>query len=719
MVTLGFVLLAIAFLATLVSISALLLGHRMGVKQGEGMTNVGYLATFVAMGSLTLATALMVLAFFRVDLSFMYVAENHSPDVSSLAWLYKLSGLWAGREGSFLLWAWILSLFASWVAYKRIEFTDRLSNMGLMITNIVLALFTAGMMFSDANNPFKVTPAAYLDPTTHQLVGDAANWGMNPLLQHWAMILHPPTLFIGYAGMTIPFAFAIAALIVNDGSKKWVELTDRITIFSWLFLGAGIGLGAVWAYVVLGWGGYWGWDPVENASLLPWLTGVGLLHSFTVFRKRDGFKRWSVMLSAFTFALVILGTFITRSGILADSSVHSFSKDNISLWLFLFMIVASIAAAGIGLLMRWDTFAGNDEFESLTSKEAAYYFNNVIMLVAGLVVAYLTISAALPKGFPLGGQSIPGTTFDSVARPVGILYLAILAVCPLLSWRGTDGPTFWKRIKWPLGGAVVLFGLLMTEYVMNLRPIYYFMIKQGTLPGQKMAGGGPAWYYETLAVLGLLVASLLISAQLSLFIDGALKRAKARGENFFAALWSILTKARSQSGGYVSHIAMGIILIGLIGSAMFVMEQTFVVKNTPGSTFQTNGYTFTYRGITQNTLANGNKVTKAQFSIAGNGTSNSTIAPGQTQFPTSQNPRLDAAVLSQPLRDIFVVFQGTEQNGDLSVNVKVNPLIWFSWCGFALLLIGTSLAAWPKAGARELATVSTPGTRAGRAKAKK
>jgi cytochrome c-type biogenesis protein CcmF len=531
------------------------------------------------------------------------------------------------------------------------------------------------------------------------------------------MILHPPTLFIGYAGMTIPFAFAIAALVVNDGSKKWVELTDRITIFSWLFLGAGIGLGAVWAYVVLGWGGYWGWDPVENASLLPWLTGVGLLHSFTVYRKREGFKRWSVMMAAFTFALVILGTFITRSGILSDSSVHSFAPDNISLWLFLFMIVASITSAGIGLIMRWDTFSGNDEFESLTSKEAAYYFNNVIMLVAGLVVAYLTLTAAFPKWLPLGGQSIPATTFDSVARPVGILYLAILAVCPMLSWRGTDGAAFWKRLKWPLLATVVVFGLLMFEYVKNLRPIYYFMIQQSSLPGQKMLSGGPAWYYETMAVLGLFVASLLVCTTTSLFIDGAMKRAKARSEGFFAALWSIVTKARSQSGGYLSHLGMGIILIGLVGSAMFVMDQTFVVDNKPGSTFQIENYKFTYGGTSESTLANGNAVTKAKFTITSGGKTVSTIEPGQTAFPNSDKPRLDAAVLSQPLRDVFVVYQGQEQGGGLSINVKVNPLIWFSWFGFILLLIGTSLAAWPKRGARELAAVSTSGTRSGRAKA--
>ena len=212
--------------------------------------------------------------------------------------------------------------------------------MGLMVTNIVLMLFSAGMLFSDAEQPVQGRRRpSYLD-ASGKLVGEAAAWGMNPLLQHWAMILHPPTLFIGYAGLTIPFAFAIAALIVNDGSKAWVEIVDRITVFSWLFLGAGIGLGSVWAYVVLGWGGYWGWDPVENASLLPWLTGVGLLHSFTIYRKRDGFKKWAIALASVTFALVILGTFITRSGIV--QSVHAFQADPVSLYLFLGMIVVGV-----------------------------------------------------------------------------------------------------------------------------------------------------------------------------------------------------------------------------------------------------------------------------------------------------------------------------------------------------------------------------------------
>jgi len=618
--------------------------------------------------------------------------------------------VWAGREGSFLLWAWFLSLYASFVAWKRIEITDPLSNIGLLVTNVVLALFAAAMLFSESNAPFKATPSAAIDPATHQLIGAAAAWGMNPLLQHWAMILHPPMLFIGYAGMTIPFAFALAALIINDGSRAWVDIVDRITIFGWLFLGAGIGLGAVWAYVVLGWGGYWGWDPVENASLLPWLTCVGLLHSFTVFKRRDGFKRWAVALSGSTFALVILGTFITRSGIV--QSVHAFEADPVSQYLFLTMIVVAVALPLLLLWWRWKTFAGNDEFESLTSKEAAYYFNNVIMLVAGWLVAYLTISSAIPVWFhvgqyvfpPFAHTSVPGTMFDAIARPVGVAYLAILAICPMLSWRSTDWPSLWKRLRWSLAGAAVLFALLLTEWFVTLRPIYDFMVVQTSDPGKKFAGAGPAWWYHGIAILGLLIASILIANTVTLFIEGARKRAEARGENFGVALWSLVTKARSQSGGYIAHIGMGVILIGLIGSAMYVQDQTFMVQDKPGSTFQMADYTFTYQGVTDATLANGNTTSKMALAVSRGGRQLGVINPGMTNFTATQQNRLDAKVYSEALRDIFVVYQGSS-GATLVVNVKINPLIWFSWAGFILLLLGTALAAWPKPGARDLATV--------------
>ena len=692
MVTLGLAMLGVALISSVMTIGALLAGHNR--KGGEGITRIGYWGTWVSAGALTMSIVIMLIGFYSNNFSFQYVAENHSPDVSSLAWLYTLSGLWAGREGSFLFWAWLLALFAAWVAYRRFKLLDALSNMGLMVTNIVLMLFTAGMMFSTPNNPFKATPAEFLD-ATGKLTGEAAAWGMNPLLQHWAMILHPPTLFIGYAGLTIPFAFAVAAIIVNDGSDAWIRIVDRITIFSWLFLGAGIGLGSVWAYVVLGWGGYWGWDPVENASLLPWLTGVGLLHSFTIYRKRGGFKKWAIALSAVTFALVILGTFITRSGIV--QSVHAFEADPVSLYLFLAMILAAFAVAAFGPMLRKDTFSGNDEFESLTGKEAAYYFNNVIMLVAGLLVAYLTITSALPSWMLFGKRAIPPSTFDSVARPVGVLYAFIIAVCPLLSWRKTDGETFWSRVKWPLVSAVAIFALLLVEFSTSLKPIYDRMIVLTSSPGLKMAQAGPPVYYHAIGILGLFAASLLISTTGSMFITGAKKRAEARGESFGGALWSILSKARSQSGGYLAHIGIGIILIGLVGSAMYVYDNTYTISTAPGSTFKVDQYTFTYVGSESNTLKNGNQIDTVNLDVSRGGRKVGTIKPGQTTFPVTQQTRTDAKVLSEPLRDIFVTMQGGDENG-ISINVKINPLIWFSWGGFILLLIGTAIATWPKKG---------------------
>ncbi|NTW28763.1 MAG: heme lyase CcmF/NrfE family subunit [Coriobacteriia bacterium] len=701
----GVMCLGLALVAAMFSIIALLIGHKLGEKRGEDATNAGYLATLVAGGALTVALLVLAVAFFRQDFTLQYVAENHSPDTSSLAWFYKISAVWAGREGSFLLWTWILSLFAAWVAYRRLEFTDRLSNMGLMVTNVVLGLFTAAMLFSTANNPFNQTASQFLDSSKH-LIGEAANWGMNPLLQHWAMILHPPMLFIGYAGLTIPFAFAIAALIVNDSSSRWVDIVGRITVFSWMLLGAGIGLGAVWAYVVLGWGGYWGWDPVENASLLPWLTGVALLHSFTVYRRREGFKRWSVMLAAFTFALVILGTFITRSGVV--ESVHAFSPDNLSLWLFLLMIIGSLVAAGIGLVMRWTEFGADDDFESMASKDAAYYFNNVIMLVAGILVAYMTVTSALPTWMPLGGISIPASAYDAVARPLGILYLMILAVCPLLSWGLTDKATFWRRIKWPLAGAAVLAAGLLAIFFTTIAPNYARMVALGNDPGLIMAEAGPAWYYKGLAIVGLLTASLLIATTVSLFISGARKRAESRGTGFFSALGSIFVKARSQSGGFLAHLGMGVILVGLIGSAMFVMDSTVTVPAKVGSTFEVGAYQFTYQGSSVATLASGASETQVSLQVAKSGKVLGVVTPGQKVFAATQQQSYDAKVLWQPLEDVFVAYQGGDGQS-FDVNVKVNPLIWCVWVGFLMLLAGTAVAAWPRRGAKLAAVPSKKG----------
>lgn len=694
MLVLGQVGLATGLVASMAAVAALLFGKSAG-KDGVGASRLGYYLTFASMIGITISTLVLTVAFFTKDYSITYVASNHATDSSSLAWLYTLSGLWAGREGSLLFWAWLLTLFSTYVAFRGIGEDDSLTHMAVMVLNVVTALFTIAMIFSEPNNPFIATPAEFL--VNGQLVGQAASWGMNPLLQHWAMILHPPTLFIGYAGLTVGFAFAMASLIVNDATARWIDLSDRITIFSWLFLGAGIGLGSVWAYVVLGWGGYWAWDPVENASILPWFVGVAMIHSFTMYRRRNAFKRWAIMLSALTFSMVILGTFITRSGIV--QSVHAFAPDELSLWLFLAMIIGSVVAALVGLSIRWQSYQGADEFESLTSREAAYYFNNVLMTVASLLIAYMTVASALPTWLPFGGQSLGAIAYELIARPVGILYLFILAVCPILSWTKTEGRDFLQRAVWPTVGALVVFALLLWEWVVVLRPTYADMVALGGEPARKFLAFGPQIIYDLTAVIGLFVASFVVVNTLALFVTGVMGRMKATGENPFVAFVNVLFKARSQSGGYLSHIAMGIIVIGLIGSSMYVRD---ISKNIPmkaGETVEISNYSLIYTAYEDKTLPNGDIDSVAHFDVKRDGKPIGTMDTSMTSFAVQGQTRLNAQVLGEPLRDIFVVFQGISgESGSeqISLNVKINPLIRFVWFGFGLLLVGTALATWPR-----------------------
>lgn len=681
LVELGNLTMGLGLLAAIIAVAALAWGDRLGEKQGESVTNMGYLATFGVLGSVTISSLILISAFFQQDFRFQYVAENHSTDVSNLAWLYQLSGIWAGREGSLLFWEWLLAMFVAYVAWRSLQKTDRLTNVALAVANAVQVFFLVAL-FIQTNNPFKISPADWLGPNGELLISAA----MNPLLQHWAMILHPPTLFVGYAGLAIPFAYAVAALVTGDASSTWVKQVDRITVFSWLFLGIGIGLGAIWAYVVLGWGGYWAWDPVENASLLPWLTGVGLLHSFTVYRKRNGFKAWSIMLASVTYVLVLLGTWITRSGIV--QSVHAFQEDPWSMWWFLSMMMAVLFIPAAVLMMKKETFASDDEFESLVSKEGSYYFNNVLMLVASILVAYWTVSSALPSWLPGGGQSFGPATYDAVARPVGILYVFIMAVCPILSWGKTDGQTFMKRAGVPLIGAAGLGAALLAIWWTELWPNYLV----------KNSGANPLtnWEHGWEAIIGLLVGAFAISVPLYLFYSGAKKRSAAKGENFATALFNIFAKARQQSGGYLTHLGIGIILVGLIGSAMFVQDVKQSFPDQPGASFEVDEFTFTYQGIREEQRTNGDVNTLADFQVKKNGQAAGVLSPGILFHARQNQTTRNVDIIYEPLRDVFFIFEGTDEAGNIAVNVLINPLISWVWVGFVLLIAGTSIAMWPK-----------------------
>ena len=555
------------------------------------------------------------------------------------------------------------------------------------------------LLFSESNMPFTVTPDKYYN-SNGTLTNAATMLGMNSLLEHWAMAIHPPTLFVGYAGLTIPFAYAIAALIVNDSSKEWVVRSQRYALFSWLFLGIGIGLGSVWAYVVLGWGGYWGWDAVENASLLSWLVGVALIHSFTVYRQRGAFKRWSVMCACITFAFVIVGTFISRSGLV--QSVHAFEGDPVSLVLFGALIVVALLAGIVGLIVRWKSFGpaadGSDEVEHLLSKEGAYYFNNVIMVVFATLLAYLTISSALPDFLPFGGQTVSSGTFNAIARPLGVVYLAILAICPLLAWGTTLRAKFLKQARIPAICAVALFVVLAVYWGTYLVPSYDAIIAAGGTTAEELASDGPAWYYNGLALVGFFVASVLFFNSLFMLgrTIGAYK--KAHGCGALAAFGGCLRNNAARFGGFLSHAAMAVILVGLIGSSMYVTEKVAYIgydesTDTAAENFTIKDYELAYTSNSVTEVNGGNDILyTVNYDVYKDGNYIGSVSPAVQLAQKTQQQKLVASVISLPGEDLFVVYRGVNNDGAFSMDVRVNPLISLVWVGFGLLMVGVCVA---------------------------
>ena len=691
----GLLGLLVAFAGCVISVLCLGVAHilykKRSFERSETFAWGGRMAAVLTAVALTVCCAVLVWCFFSGDNTIQYVLDNRSTSTAPEAWLYKLAGLWAGRQGSLLFWAWLIAVFNAVLVFATRKNARPLDNGALAISSLVLTAFVSVLLFSEGNMPFIVTDSRYFgDDGTLSVMASARS--MNALLEHWAMAIHPPTLFIGYAGLTIPFAYAISALIVNDDSTEWVNRSTPYLMFSWLLLGIGIGLGAVWAYVVLGWGGYWGWDPVENASLLPWLVGVALIHSFTVYRQRGAFKRWSVFCACLTFCFVVLGTFITRSGLV--QSVHAFEGDPVSLVMFGALIICSLLAGIVGLIVRRKNFgatdAADDDIESMMSKEAAYYVNNLIMIVFAVLLAYMTVSSALPSWLPFGGQSLSAGTYNAIARPLGIAYLAVLAICPLLGWRRTDKKAFWRNARVPALCALVLFIVLMIYFATYLLPSYQAMIDMGGTQASGLLEQGNPIYYNGLAVVGFAVASLLFFNALFMAVR-SLKRVDG----------AKLRRRLALFGGSVAHAAMAIILVGLIGSSMYVTEITGYLpydeeSDSVSETFDIQDFQLTYTGNSIDELGNGNVRYALTFDVTKDGQFVGTVNPAVQLVSATQQQKLEASVIGFPLEDLFVVYRGVNDEGDFSMDVRVNPLISFVWVGFALLMVGCLIPLFAK-----------------------
>lgn len=708
----GLIGLLVAFAGCLVSVGCLSASVAF-LKKGksdraDALSWGGRLSTAVAAAALTACCAVLVVGFFSGDTSLDYVVRNRSDATGDLAWLFKLSGLWAGRSGSLLFWAWLIAVFNTVIVFATRKKARSLDDAALAVAQLVLLAFVGVLLFSEENMPFKLLDASFFGEDG--ALGNAASvLGMNALLEHWAMAIHPPTLFIGYAGFTVPFAYAVAALVVDDDSDAWVRAATPYLMFSWLLLGFGIGLGAVWAYVVLGWGGYWGWDPVENASLLPWLVGVALIHSFTIYRKRGEFKRWSVFCACLAFAFVVLGTFITRSGIV--QSVHAFEGDPVSLVLFLVLIAASLAAGIVGLALRRKSFGArkegeNDDIDSLASRDAAYYVNNLVMVLSAVLLAYMTLSSAMPDPLPFAGQTLSAGTYNAIARPLGIAYCAIVALCPLLGWRRTKAATFRRRALVPGLCAAASFAVLIFYFLTYLLPSYDAMVAAGGSTAEGLLEQGAPAYYNGLAVVGFAVASLLVFNSVFMIVR-AVRKGKETSEGGKAedggcrACGGFRRRLPAVAGG-VCHLAMGVILVGLIGSSMYVTEVTGYLPYDEATDscpepFRIQDFELAYVGNTVEESDNGADVTyTVTFDVVKDGIPVGTVSPAIQVMSATQQQKLVASVIAFPLEDLFVVYRGMSDQGAFSMDVRVNPLINLVWGGFALLMAGAVLSLFAK-----------------------
>ena len=664
-----------------------------GVKtRREGLVNAGYLMVFGTFALLTLCVGVVLVSFLAENYELLYVVSNFPQDSGPLAWLYRVSGVWAGRQGSLLFWTWLIATFAFAAAARRMRQTDDLTSAALAVTEIVVALFTATMVLSEANNVFVPTPSEYFAEDGSLA---AAGAGMNPLLLHWAMVLHPPATFIGYAGCALPFAYALAALITGDTSARWVELSDRIAVFSFIFLTIGMALGAVWAYVVLGWGGFWAWDAVENASLMSWLTAIAMIHSFTVYRKRGCFKRWSMFAATATFVFVVLGTFITRSGLV--QSVHAFAEDAVSTYFFLGIMVLAILAFLIGLIYRYRTIDDEDDIESLASKNGSYYLTNLICIVGACLVAYLTVSSSLPTWLPLGGQVVSAGAYNAVARPATALFGLLMAVCPLLGWRKTEGARFWRTFRIPALVGAVVFAVLTVFFVTTLVPAYDADIAAGGEVAQTLTEQGPRAYYFALAEVSFFAAALLLTTSCYLISRGVGGRMR-KGDNALLAVVNLFRHSPAQAGGYLAHLGCAIALAGLVGSGMFVTERTVSLAAEEGAQASVGGYELTLEGTEQYFDEHDNNVMEVDLAVTdeASGSSLGTLVTSMKVSPTTQQQTLTAGVMTFPLEDLFVAFQGVNADNTLSVSVKVNPLIMLNWVGGAICVAGIVLAFAPR-----------------------
>ncbi len=597
-------------------------------------------------------------ALFAHDFNVEYVASYTSRNLPDY---YVFAALWAGQKGSLLFWALVLATFgaiAQGVTSRR--YAMLLPTVGGVVSTVVL-FFLSVMLLSGSGNPFE--RLAFTPPDGN---------GLNPQLQNPGMVIHPPLLYLGYISITIPFAFAIAALVTGRVDTGWIHAIRRWTLLSWLFLSAGITLGMWWAYVELGWGGYWAWDPVENASLLPWLTMSAFLHSVMIQEKRGMLKRWNLGLVVGSFLLSIFGTFITRSGVIA--SVHSFTQSNIGAFFVGFLLLTAFVSFSL-LYLRWPALEPESQLDSLASREAAFLFNNLLLVGIAFSVLWGTL-------FPILSEAVRGTKitvgppfFNQVNIPLGLGLLALTGVGPLIAWRKTSPANLRRQFIFPVAlGLVVTITLL----VLGVRD------------------------FSAMMAFGL--AGFVVGTVLQEFYRGVRARQRMYQEPAILAFGRLITRNRRRYGGYLIHTAMVVYFVAFAGMAFTKTREATLSVGEVATIASPYGheYALKFLGISQYEALN-RQVSVATFDVTRGGKKLGIMTSEKRQHvdsfgkPTFQ-PSTEVGIRSDLREDLYVVYAGSVDGTERSTfRITINPLVWWVWAGGIFLIIGGLITMWPTA----------------------
>ncbi len=609
------------------------------------------IATFVVT---TCAAFALVWAAFTGDYSVSYILHHTN---RALPTVYKFSALWSGQEGSLLLWAWLLSAYG-FVLRVRHRVDMRLVAYASTILAGIQLFFL--LLLNFAAPPFAIQPGPLMPD----------GFGLNPLLQYPEMAIHPPMLYLGYVGFSVPFAFALGALMMRYPGEKWIHITRRWTMVTWLFLTCGIFLGAHWAYSVLGWGGYWGWDPVENASLMPWLTGTAFLHSVMMQEKRGMMKAWNVWLIFATFMLTILGTLLTRSGIV--SSVHAFAQSSIGSWFYVFLLIV-FAVCLFTFFKQKDHLVAENKLESLVSRESSFLFNNLILLAACFTVLWGTLFPVLSE-YVTGSKVTVGAPFyDRVNLPIGLFLLFLTAIGPLLAWRSTSLKSMRRNFILP-GIAVVATAIIL--------------IASGVHPWS----AGDDMQATIFSLIAFSLGAGVITAISSEFLRGAGVVRTQTQKNIFSSMIILIRRNTRRYGGYIVHFGVVVIFIGIAGGAF---NQSKEMEMGFHDSLSIGGYTIVCQSFSQD--SNPNFDTEyALLDVMHNGKKITQLAPERRFYTASQQTSTIVANHSTLARDLYVIYEGKNPDTDRPIiKVFINPLIAWIWIGVGIIVFGTVVALIP------------------------